>query len=167
MGPAGFEYGIAVSDGTAAIVVPVELNVRFDVLTEFLDQAICLQRSGNAHRIGDAHPIDTQLVHGGVHPHEVFFVAAEGVLATEADFQSPVFDVTHDILGRVDNLFDVLAVAELPQVGRSTEQNVNAIHTAVDGHFGIFHVTARMCQQFGFKPQFGQAAGISQTLWGG
>ena len=110
---AGFERAEGVGDGTAAVVVAMELDVAAHDATQRPDQVIDLARVGDADGVSNTDAVDADLVHCAVDSEQIDQVAAEAVFAAEAHFQPLALDELNDFPRRLDNVGDVFAVREL------------------------------------------------------
>ena len=146
---AGFQRAEGVGDGAAGVVVAVELDVAAHDAAQRLDQIVDLARVGHAHRVGDAHAVDADLVHRPVDRQQIDQVAAEAVFAAEAHFQTLALDELDHLGGRFDDVGDVLAVRELAQQAARAKDHVDAVDAGVDRQLGVVHVAAHVGQNLG------------------
>ena len=121
--------GKGVGDGTAGVVVGVELDVAFDVAAYERDQLEDLVRGGDADGVGQPHPLWVQPVDRAVDAQQVVRVRAEGVLAAETHLQALRLDESHHLGADRDDLLDRLAVREHAQGRGGPEKHIDTVDT--------------------------------------
>ena len=114
------------------------------------DQFVDLARGGHAHRVGDAHAVDADGVHGfdrcGAGRPRSLRNESSVLKRTSTPWLLTILD---DFDGHVDDLGDVLAVAELAQHDEVPMTHVHAVHAGVDGELGVVHAAADVGQDLG------------------
>src|SRR2546422_718901 len=136
------EDRVAVRDRAAGVVVAVELDVAGDVVPQLHRERVAPAGRGDADGVGDTDPVHAHPVDRGVNLEEVALGRAEAVLGREADLLGVVADERDDLGGVGDDLVDALSVAELPQVRRRSEQDVDAVDAGLDRDARVVHVAA-------------------------
>src|ERR1035441_4818939 len=106
VGGPGLQGGQGVGHRAAGVVVAVELDVTADGGPYRRHHLLDLARGGDADRVGDADPVGSAGVDGPVHRQDLLEVAAEGVLAAEADLAAGAADMADDPAGDVDHLVE-------------------------------------------------------------
>src|ERR1039458_5492325 len=127
VGGAGLQSGQSVGHRAAGVVVAVELDVAADGGPHRHHHLLDLARGGDADGVGDADPVGSAGVDGPVHGQDLLEVAAEGVLAAEADFAAGAADMADDPAGDVDHLVEGAAVARPAEHVGGGKEDVDAV----------------------------------------
>src|SRR2546425_5415609 len=140
------EDRVAVRDRAAGVVVAVELDVAVHVMAKLHRERVALARRRDPDGVSDAYTVHAHAVHGRVDPEEVALRRAEAVLAREAHLLAVVADEGDDLASVLDDLVDALPVAELAQVRRGPEEDVDTVDAGLDGDPRVVHVATHVRQ---------------------
>lgn len=151
----------------AGVVVQVNLNVARDDTPERTDEVVHLARIGAADGVSDADAVDADLVDGLVDGEQVDEVAAERVFRREPDLDALALDKVDDLDRGLGDVRHILAVAELAQERRSTDDDVHAVHASLDSDPGVVHVAANVGEDFGAKPELADGLAVRARLFAG
>lgn len=145
----GLQSGIGIGDGTPGIVVEVTLDITADDPSEGSDEVVDLSRIGTSDGIRYTDSVQTDLVDGPVDGQQVDQFRSEGILGGEPDLDVLALDKLDDLDGLLGDPSHVLAVRVFTQEGRGPDDDIDTVHTRLDGESGVIHVTSDMSQDLG------------------
>ena len=183
----GLEGAVGIRDGTSGIVVKMRLDVTTDHTSQGPDQIVHLPRTGTAHRVGDAHPVDSDLIHDRVDGQKIDQIGPKRVFARESNLDPLGLDEVDDLDGGVGDVGHVFAMRVFPQVGRRANHHISVIvgrsvwarravrnrrmkmsclhsvHAGLDGDSCIVHMTSNVSEDL----RHGISPSLNGEFWNG
>ena len=161
------ERSICVGDGHSRVIVQVYLNVAAHDSAEGPHELIDLTGVRATDGVGDPDAVDANLVDGLVYREEVDEVGAERVFRREADLDALGLDKVDDFDRGLGDVGHVLAVRELAEEGRGTDDDVHAVHARLDRDARIVHVAPNVGKYFGVQAELADGLAVAARLLGG
>ncbi len=164
---ARLERCVSVGDGHAGVVVQVNFDIAADNAAEGANEFVNLARVCATDGVGDADPVDADLVHGLVDGKEVHEIGAEGVLRREADFDALRLDKVDHLDRGLGDIGHVLAMRKFTEEGGCADDDVDAIYARLDGDARVVHVASNVSQDFGIQAKIADGLTVPSRLIGG
>jgi len=163
---ARLECCVCVGDGHAGVVMQMNFDIAADNAAEGANEFVNLARVCATNGVGDADPVDADLVHGLVDGKEVHEIGAEGILCREADLDALRLDKVDHLDSGLGDVSHVLAMRKFTEEGGCADDDINAVDAGLDGDARVVHVATDVGEDFGLQAELADGLAVPSRLLG-